>query len=92
MKIHVRYFASVKEQLGPEQWLDADLLGPQAPRTVEQLRRCLMDQSAAHARALEIGMPLRAALNQAVCDMDAPLACDASGVCEVAFFPPVTGG
>jgi molybdopterin converting factor small subunit len=92
MKIHVRYFAAVKEQLGPEQWLDVDLLGPLAPRTIEQLRRCLIDQSAAHARALEVGMPLRAALNQAVCDMDTPLAFDASGVCEVAFFPPVTGG
>lgn len=92
MKIHVRYFASIKEQLGADQWLDTDALGAQAPATVGQLRQWLSDQSEAHARALAADMALRAAVDQVVCDMDAPLQADAAGVCEVAFFPPVTGG
>ena len=94
MKIQVRYFASLKEQLGPEQWLDTRAWAEPAPATVGQLRDWLVQQSQAHAQALDVGAGahLRAALNQAVCDMDTPLLADPSGACEVAFFPPVTGG
>lgn len=92
MKLHIRYFASVKEQLGAEQWFDTDALGTQAPATVGELRQWLVEQSEAHARVLSFDLALRAALNQVVCDMADVLVPDASGVCEVAFFPPVTGG
>lgn len=83
MKIQVRYFASIREALGPGETLE---LAPGA--TVTGARDALIARGGAHAAALARGRALRSALNQALCDESAPLADGA----ELAFFPPVTGG
>lgn len=81
--VQVRYFASLREALGPQESL-------QVPpgSTVGSLRALLRERSAAHAQALAPGRPVRAALQQQVCGDEALL----SDGAEVAFFPPVTGG
>ena len=89
MNIQVRYFASVREQLGSGELLalapDDD--GAALPRTVGELRAWLSRRSPAHAAAL--GRPgLRTAYNQTLCGPEQPIL-DGG---EVAFFPPVTGG
>jgi molybdopterin synthase sulfur carrier subunit len=83
MNIQVRYFASIREALGP-----AEIVPVLAGTTVGALRDALLAQSAAHAQALARGRAVRAALNQVLCDESALLTEGA----EVAFFPPVTGG
>lgn len=83
MKVTVKYFASIREALGPQESVDA----PEGS-TVGSLRALLQSRSGAHAEALAPGRALRAALDQALCDESAPLRDGA----EVAFFPPVTGG
>lgn len=103
MKIQVRYFASVREQLGageqvtlPEAAAHAandaaggiPTPGQHAPKTVGQLREWLTLQSPEHAAALTPSKGLRTAFNQTLCSADQALADGA----EVAFFPPVTGG
>jgi molybdopterin synthase sulfur carrier subunit len=82
MKIQVRYFAALREALGPGEWLEMP-----AGTTVDELREVLRSRSPAHAGALG-GRPVRAALNQALCDGSTTL----TDAAEVAFFPPVTGG
>ena len=82
MQVNLKYFASLREALGP-----GERRSTQAA-TVAQLRDELIAQGGAHAQALARSRPVRAALNQAICDEAQPL----SEGCEVAFFPPVTGG
>ena len=83
MKIHLRYFASVRELIGTGQ----ASVQTQASH-VGQLRLELMAISPQHAEALAPQKAVRAALNQVACAEDAAL----SDGDEVAFFPPVTGG
>ena len=83
MKIQVRYFASLREALGPGETLELP-----AGTTVAGARDALMARGNAHATALARGRALRSALNQSLCDESAALADGA----ELAFFPPVTGG
>ncbi len=83
MKIQVRYFASLREALGPGETLE---LPPGT--TVAGARDALMARGNAHATALARGRALRSALNQSLCDESAAL----SEGAELAFFPPVTGG
>jgi len=83
MKIQVRYFASLREVLGAEEWVVLDQGG-----TVGSLRDHLLSLSDGHGQALARGRAVRCALNQRMCSEDAPLTDGA----EVAFFPPVTGG
>jgi molybdopterin synthase sulfur carrier subunit len=85
MRVTVRYFARVRERLGPEEAFEWEA---DAPRTVGALWAWLQARSPAHAEALAEGQCLRTALNQTLCDADEPLPDGA----EVAFFPPVTGG
>ncbi|AOY93609.1 molybdopterin converting factor subunit 1 [Cupriavidus sp. USMAA2-4] len=85
MKIELRYFASVREQLGRA--------GEQAEVPVEvadvgQLRQWLRARGGVWEAALGEGRALRMAVDHAVARADTPLA----DGCEVAFFPPVTGG
>ena len=83
MKIQLRYFASIREALGPGESLELP-----AGATVALARDALIERGGAHAAALARGKALRSALNQALCDESAVL----SEGAELAFFPPVTGG
>lgn len=83
VKVTVKYFAAVREQLGPQEEIDC------APGlTLGGVRDVLIARSARHAEALGRGRGLRVALNQAMADEAAMVEAGA----EVAFFPPVTGG
>jgi molybdopterin synthase sulfur carrier subunit len=83
MKVHVRYFASIRELLGPAETVEL----PEGS-TLAALRDELISRSHAHAQALGRGRALRVALNQVMADESILVV---EGV-EVAFFPPVTGG
>ncbi len=83
MKVQVRYFASIREAIGQ----GSEPVQTQA-MTVGALRDELISRGGAHAESLARGKAVRAALNQTLCDDTAAL----SEGCEVAFFPPVTGG
>ena len=83
MKIRVRYFASLREALGPQETAEV----PEGT-TVGGLRLHLVTLSKRHEQALAPDRALRCALNQRMCQEDEALSDDA----EVAFFPPVTGG
>ena len=83
MKIQVRYFASLREALGPQETVELP-----AGSTLGALRDQLIARSPRHAEALARGRALRGAVNQAMSDEAAPVPEGA----EVAFFPPVTGG
>ena len=83
MKLQVRYFASLREALGPGESVEA------APgTTLAGLRDALIARGGAHADTLGRGRALRAALNQVMAEESVVVVEGA----EVAFFPPVTGG
>lgn len=85
MKVTVRYFASVKEQLGT----DAEEIElPAGISTVAAVRAHLRSRGGAWAETLAETRRITAAVNQ---DMVKPTAAVKPGD-EVAFFPPVTGG
>lgn len=85
MKIQLRFFASIREALGTSQ--ETLELPPQID-TVGALRSHLRERGEAWAAALAPGRALRMACNQQMANEATPLI---EG-CEVAFFPPVTGG
>jgi sulfur-carrier protein len=83
MKINVKYFASIRENVGVgSEQLDT------AATTLGALRDELIARGGAHAQSLARGRAVRVALNQVMSEETAAL----SEGCEVAFFPPVTGG
>ena len=83
MKVHLKYFASIRESLGTgsETW-------ETQATTLALLRDELIGRSPVYANALARGKAVRIALNQTLSEESAVLV-DGS---EVAFFPPVTGG
>jgi molybdopterin synthase sulfur carrier subunit len=83
MKLLLRYFASVREALGPGETVEL----PEGA-TLGALRDVLVARGGRHAEVLARGRAVRGALNQAMADESAVLH-DGD---EVAFFPPVTGG
>ncbi len=86
MKVTVKYFASIRESIGQ----GSEVLQTSA-RTLGQLRGELVARGGAYAESLDTafkGKTLRMALNQDMSD-DAEVLTEG---CEVAFFPPVTGG
>lgn len=83
MKVQVRYFAALREALGPQETVDL----PDGT-TLGALRDQLVASSPRHAEVLARGRALRGAINQAMADDSTPVPEGA----EVAFFPPVTGG
>jgi molybdopterin synthase sulfur carrier subunit len=83
MKLHLKFFASLREALGPGESLDV-----REGSTVESLRDELIARGEPHASALARKRAVRAALNHAMVDEPTPL----NEGSEVAFFPPVTGG
>jgi molybdopterin synthase sulfur carrier subunit len=85
MQVQVRYFAGVRELVGTAQELHEV---PETVHSVGALRDWLRAQGGRYAAALDTSRALRMACNQVMCDPQTPL----SPGCEVAFFPPVTGG
>lgn len=83
MKVTVKYFASIREAIGQGSELRETAAG-----TLSALRDELLAASPAHAGALARGKAVRMALDQVMSDESAVL----RDGCEVAFFPPVTGG
>ncbi len=83
MKVQVRYFAALREALGPTESVDLP-----AGSTLGALRETLLARGGRHAEVLARGRAVRCALDQAMSDEAAVLRDGA----EVAFFPPVTGG
>lgn len=81
--ITVRYFASLREALGPSESVEIA-----EGSTLGALRDALIARGGAHAEVLARGRALRCALNQLMADEATPVPAGA----EVAFFPPVTGG
>lgn len=81
--ITVRYFASLREALGPSEAVDI----PEGS-TLGALRDALIARGGRHAEVLARGRALRCALNQLMADEASAVPAGA----EVAFFPPVTGG
>jgi molybdopterin synthase sulfur carrier subunit len=83
MKVTVKYFASIREAIGQGcETLHTD------SRTSGGLRDELIARGGAYAQALARGKAVRVAVGQVMRDEAAPL----EEGCEVAFFPPVTGG
>ncbi len=81
--ITVKYFARLREQLGPQERVDFH-----RGMTLGSLRDQLIALGGPHALALDRAQFLRAARNQQMAEEAEALA-DGD---EVAFFPPVTGG
>jgi molybdopterin synthase sulfur carrier subunit len=83
MKVQVRYFASLREALGP-----AEAVELAAGATLGALREALIARGGRHAEVLARGRAVRCSLDQRMADEVEALRDGA----EVAFFPPVTGG
>ena len=83
MKVTIKYFASIREAIGQ---------GSEVRETSALTLACLRDEllaaSPAHGASLARGKAVRMAVNQVMLDETARL----TEGCEVAFFPPVTGG
>jgi molybdopterin synthase sulfur carrier subunit len=83
MIVTLKYFASIREAIGQ----GSENVSTQAT-TLKALRDEMIARGDAYAQALAHGRAVRMALNQDLCDESAVL----TEGCEVAFFPPVTGG
>ena len=83
MKLKVKYFASIREALGH----GSETVETSAA-SLAHLRDELVARGGAYAESLARGKAVRVALDQVMSDESAPL----REGCEVAFFPPVTGG
>ncbi len=82
MLVTIKYFASIREAIG-----QASEQRETSAATLAGLRDELLASSPAYA-CLSRGKAVRMALGQVMSDESALLAPG----CEVAFFPPVTGG
>lgn len=83
MNVRIRYFASIREAVGQGQEAVQT-----ASATLGALRDELIARGAPYAGALARGKSVRMAIDQDMCDESSAL----REGCEVAFFPPVTGG
>lgn len=83
MNVKIKYFASIREAVGQgNEAVDT------SSETVGALRDALIARGEPYAGALARGRAVRMAVDQVMSDDAAPL----REGCEVAFFPPVTGG
>jgi molybdopterin synthase sulfur carrier subunit len=85
MQIELRFFASVREQLGTSQEVTTV---PESVRTAGDVRHWLMARVPEWAEVLAEGRALRMAVDHQIVPADTSI----HDGCEVAFFPPVTGG
>jgi molybdopterin synthase sulfur carrier subunit len=83
MNVKIKYFAAIREAVGQggESLLTRS-------ETLGALREELVARGEPYATALARGKAVRMALDQVMSDESAAL----RDGCEVAFFPPVTGG
>ncbi|MFL9909124.1 MoaD/ThiS family protein [Paraburkholderia sp. RL17-337-BIB-A] len=88
MKIEVKYFASIREATGLTHETVTLNAGTSATPTVDSLRTLLAQRSSGLREALATGRPVRAAVDHVMRAGSFEL----TDGCEVAFFPPVTGG
>ena len=85
IQVQLRYFASLREALGPGQRVELA-----EGSTLAMLRDQLLASGGRHAEVLARGRAVRCAVNQVMAAADERvLLADGD---EVAFFPPVTGG
>ena len=82
-KLQLLYFAWVRERIG----LSREFVETQAATVRDLVSELQTREERYHAAFADISA-LRVALDQELADFDAPL----TGVTEVAFFPPMTGG
>ena len=80
----VVYFAWVRERVGEP----FEMVETGDAKTVADVVEQLSEMSEAHALALSDREVLRFALDQKLVEIDSPL----NGACELAIFPPMTGG
>jgi molybdopterin synthase sulfur carrier subunit len=85
MKIELRYFASVREALNKS---DETVDVPDGISSVGDVRAWLCARGGIWAETLAEGRALRMACNHVMTDPGTRI----TEGCEVAFFPPVTGG
>jgi molybdopterin synthase sulfur carrier subunit len=85
MDIDLRYFASLREAVGTA---EERVAVPDSVTTVGDVRTWLCQRGGVWADALAATRPLRMACNHEMTGAATRL----SPGCEVAFFPPVTGG
>ncbi len=85
MQIQLKFFASLREAVGTG---SESLAVPADVKTAGEVRELLRARGGAWTEALAEGRALRVAVNQQMADASAPL----TEGCELAFFPPVTGG
>jgi molybdopterin synthase sulfur carrier subunit len=85
MQIQLRFFAGLREAVGTAQ---ESLELPADVTTAGQVREHLRSRGGAWAEALAEGRSLRIACNQQTAEPSTPV----TEGCELAFFPPVTGG
>lgn len=83
MKVTIKYFASIREAIG-----HASEQRETSAMTLAGLRDELLAVSPAHAESLARDKSVRLAIDQVMSEESAVL----RDGCEVAFFPPVTGG
>jgi sulfur-carrier protein len=81
----ILYFAWVRQRVG---MAEETLAPPDDVTTVAGLIDWLKSRDEGYANAFADLRVIRAAVNQQLVPLDAPLA----GAREIAFFPPVTGG
>jgi molybdopterin synthase sulfur carrier subunit len=84
MRIQILYFASIREALE----LAEEPFECAQETTVSQVRVALIARGGIYAEVLGLARPVKTALNQSMCGPDSVL----TQGCELAFFPPVTGG
>ena len=83
MQIEILYFAWVRERVGrSKETIETDAL------TVAQLVDQLISRDPAYGVAFKDLSQIKVAVDQELSDFTTPLI----NVCEVAFFPPMTGG
>ncbi|WP_347554478.1 molybdopterin converting factor subunit 1 [Robbsia sp. KACC 23696] len=85
MEIALRYFASLREAVGTA---EERVVVPESVNTVGDVRAWLCTRGGAWADALAGTRSLRMACNHEMTGAETRI----SPGCEVAFFPPVTGG
>lgn len=85
MIVQLRFFASIREAVGTAQ---EQISLPDEVQTLGELRVFLRQRGDVWADVLKEGRALKMACNQQMADETTRI----TDGCEIAFFPPVTGG